>query len=365
MESTPPRQYSIPLTKPIVTWVLLAMNVFIWLAMTLAGGSDNPAVLEAFGAKVNALIVMGEYWRLLTSCFLHIGLLHLAFNMYALYILGPELEALYGRERFTIIYLFAGLFGSLASFALNPHLSAGASGAIFGLVGALAAFYWRQRQAFGALSQRRLANMVMVIALNLFIGLTTPGIDNMAHMGGLVTGLILGWQLAPLYRFTQQPDGTRVIVDQNGWRRQWWAVVLTGVLFVWCAALFIYQQSDSAGVYLYRGQQALAAGQSYQARTEFQAAIERDSQLSAAYFGLGNAYFALHDYPAAIDAYRQTLELEPAWIEAHWNLALCYVKLGRRTEAIAAMRAYLDAGPGPDEEQKARDLITAWSGQTW
>jgi rhomboid protease GluP len=363
MNESPRRQYAIPLTKPIVTWVILCINVAIWLAMTLVGGSDNTAVLVQFGAKVNALIVLGEYWRLLASCFLHIGIVHLAFNTYALYVLGNEVEAFYGRVRFTIIYLLAGLFGSLVSFALNPGLSAGSSGAIFGLIGTLAAFYWRQREAFGPIARRRFANMIMVVALNVFIGLTTPGIDNFAHLGGLVAGLILGWQLAPRYEVAPQPDGSFGVVDRNGLRRQWWAVLLSAALFAWCAVLFVNQQADSSDVHVFLGRQALENGQATQAQAEFQVAVERDPGSARAHFGLGNAYYELGDYESAAAAYRRTLELAPDWIEAHWNLALCYARLGRTSEAIAAMRAYIDADPGPDEVRKARELIAQWSRQ--
>jgi len=361
MNESPRHQYTIPLTRPVVTWAILCINVGVWLAMTLAGGSENTAVLVQFGAKVNALIVMGEYWRLLTCCFLHVGIVHLAFNTYALYILGTEVEAFYGRSRFTIIYLLAGLFGSLASFALDPALAAGASGAIFGLVGTLAAFYWRQRGTFGAIAQRRLANVVMVAALNIFIGFTTPGIDNFAHLGGLVAGLILGWQLAPRYEPATRPDGSFGVVDVNGLRRQWWAVLLSVALFAWCAFLFISYQADSAAVHVFKGHQALAQGQLTQARTEFEAAVARDPGSPQAHFGLGNACYGLGRYESAAEAYRRTADLDPTWTEAYWNLALCYVKLGRRTEAIAALRAYVDADPGPDEVRRARELIAAWS----
>jgi len=358
MDESPRRQYAIPLTKPpIVTWALLCINVAVWLAMTLSGGSDDPDVLVLFGAKVNALIVLGEYWRLLTSCFLHVGIVHLAFNMYSLYILGTEAEAFYGRARFIVIYLLSGLFGSLVSLALNPNLSAGASGAIFGLVGALAAFYWRQREAFGDVSQRRFANMIVIIGLNVLIGFTTPGIDNFAHLGGLVAGLALGWQLCPRYEMAQQPDGSRSVVDDNGLRRQWWAVLLAIALLVWCAFLFINQQADSSDVHVFLGHQALQHGRLIPARAEFQAAVERAPDSAHAYFGLGHACYDLHDYESAAAAYRRTLELSSDWIDAHWNLALCYVQLDRIPEAIAALRAYIDANPGPDEVQKAQDLV--------
>src|SRR5262245_57817063 len=106
--------------------------------MTFAGGATNPATLLAFGMKSNAQIDSGEYWRLITPIFIHIGLLHLMFNSYALWIVGPQVEKLYGGARFLILYMATGVAGVLGSYWQHPNdPSAGASGAIFGLFGAL------------------------------------------------------------------------------------------------------------------------------------------------------------------------------------------------------------------------------------
>jgi rhomboid protease GluP len=341
----------------VLTWLLLGINVVVWLLMMLAGGSENTDVLVQFGAKVNVLIAQGEYWRLLTSCFLHVGIMHLAFNAYALFVFGTEAEAFYGRARFLIIYLLAGLFGSLVSFAFNPGVSAGASGAIFGLIGALAAFYRRQHETFGAAAQRRLMSMVLVAGLNVFIGFTTPGIDNFAHLGGLAAGLLLGWLLSPRYEAALRPDGSFGVVDRNGLRQRWWAVLLAVVVFVGSAALSIGLQADSADVHVFRGYQALERGQAAQAQAEFQAAVERAPGSASAYFGLGSAYYDQGQYDLAAQSYRRALELQPGLAGAHWNLALCYAQLGRRSEAIAELQAYIASNPGSDEVRQAEELI--------
>ena len=124
-----PTTYALPLHRPVVTWIMLAGIVLVFLLETLAGGSTNTQVLVRLGAKVTPLIVQSEYWRLFTSTFLHIGLVHLAFNGYALLLLGTEMERLFAWPRFLAIYLLSGLFGSLASYALSDTISAGASGA--------------------------------------------------------------------------------------------------------------------------------------------------------------------------------------------------------------------------------------------
>lgn len=201
--------YRIPMAQPRWTYVLLGVNVVVFLVMTVFGaryglginGSQDTRVLVIFGAMQNQLIAQGEYYRLLTSMFLHIGLIHLAFNSYALYILGQDVERLYGSARFLLIYFLSGLGGSLASFVLgNAGVSAGASGAIFGLVGTEIVYFYLHRSTFGQRGQAQLRSLLMLAGINLFLGFTIPGINNLAHMGGLVFGALLGWILAPKYR---------------------------------------------------------------------------------------------------------------------------------------------------------------------
>lgn len=172
---------------PFLTYIFLGINLVVFLLMTIAGGSTNQQVLIAFGAKVNTLIQAGEVWRLLTSTFIHIGLMHLAFNLYALWALGPLTEENFGHRRFFMIYILSGLGGSIASFLFSSALSAGASGAIFGLLGALLYYSYKRP----ALWKSGLGmNLVVVILVNLGFGFVQPGIDNFAHLGGLVIGAI-------------------------------------------------------------------------------------------------------------------------------------------------------------------------------
>ncbi|HEY8909284.1 MAG TPA: rhomboid family intramembrane serine protease [Desulfosporosinus sp.] len=173
---------------PFLTYIFLGINLVVFLLMTLAGGSTDQRVLIAFGAKVNSLIEAGEVWRLLTSNFIHIGIMHLAFNLYALWALGPLTEESFGHRRFFMIYIFSGLGGSIASFLFTTALSAGASGAIFGLLGALLYYSFKRPQLWkSGLGM----NLVLVIMVNFGFGLIQPGIDNFAHLGGLLTGAII------------------------------------------------------------------------------------------------------------------------------------------------------------------------------
>jgi len=178
--------------KVSVTYVFLAANIIIWIVMSIFGILSDLSTtqqLVLFGAKVNQLIAQGQTWRLLSAMFLHVNLMHLFFNTYALFIYGPIVEKIYGRMKYLAIYLVAGFIGTLASYIFNPFPAAGASGAIFGLMGSL--LYLRQhrkdffKRTFGP-------GLIMIIAINLMYGITQPGIDNWGHMGGLAGGYVIG-----------------------------------------------------------------------------------------------------------------------------------------------------------------------------
>ncbi|KRN01714.1 membrane-associated serine protease [Levilactobacillus senmaizukei DSM 21775 = NBRC 103853] len=177
--------------QPFVTISLIALMVIVYGAMTLAGGSTNINVLITFGAKVNALVQQGEWWRLVTPIFLHIGFTHILMNMITLYFVGMQIEAAFGHTRFLIMFLVAGIGGNVASFCFSDSLSAGASTAIFGLFGAflmLGESFW-QNPVIRQLARTFLAFVVMNIAFDVF----TPGIDMAGHLGGLVAGFLIAY----------------------------------------------------------------------------------------------------------------------------------------------------------------------------
>jgi rhomboid protease GluP len=165
----------------------------VFLLMALAGGSGNEPTLMAFGVKSNPEIAAGQWWRFVTPIFIHIGLLHLFFNSYALWIVGPQVEKLYGGARFVILYLLTGVAGVYGSYMYHPYtISAGASGAIFGLFGVLLVFGLRYRSEIPAFFKRAVGTGVLpVIVLNLIIGFSIPAIDNSAHISGLLAGAAL------------------------------------------------------------------------------------------------------------------------------------------------------------------------------
>lgn len=228
----PGRRLPLPLSKPFLTYVLLGLIVIIWLLMEQSGGSQNPQVLVRFGANFGPLILNGETWRLFTSMFLHIGLAHLFFNSYALFIFGLEMERLYGPDRYIIIYILSGLFGSLASFASRgPQVfSAGASGAIFGVIGMNLAYFLLHRETFGRFGRQRVMNTLFIIGINLVFGFTIPGIDNLAHLGGLVSGFVLGYGLAPRYKVVDEYTLNPRVIDTVSLVKRWWIPALAIIL---------------------------------------------------------------------------------------------------------------------------------------
>jgi rhomboid protease GluP len=182
---------------PVTTCLLIAIGA-VYIGETVSGGSTNSDVLVTFGANVPALVLRdGQWWRLFTSMFLHIGIFHLILNGWALYQLGALFEILLGSSRLAGVYLVSGLAGSFASLFWTKGLSAGASGAIFGLMGALIAFLLRRREMLTPAAKSLLGQLVLWAGINVFIGFTTPGIDNAAHLGGCAAGFLLGLALKP------------------------------------------------------------------------------------------------------------------------------------------------------------------------
>lgn len=180
-----------------MTPLIILVNIAVFALMVLRGVSwmdPTSRELVKWGADFGPLTTNGEWWRTVTSMFLHIGIIHLAFNMYALYRVGELTERLFGNLGFAVLYLLAGVGGSVASLYRNPEIvSAGASGAIFGLFGGLIAFLLVQRHAIPPKTLKSLmSSAVGLVLFNVVFGATVPGIDMAAHIGGLVAGLIVG-----------------------------------------------------------------------------------------------------------------------------------------------------------------------------
>lgn len=176
----------------MLTNILIAINLLVFLIS--AWISKNIFDIDIYtliimGAKVNSLIDKGQVWRLITCAFLHGGLIHIFFNMYALKILGPEIEYVYGKVKYLVIYLLSAIAASIFSYIFGPQsVSVGASGAIFGLFGAMLIFGIKHRKQMG---KAYMMNILQVIFVNVIIGISSSNIDNAAHFGGLIVGALI------------------------------------------------------------------------------------------------------------------------------------------------------------------------------
>ena len=180
------------------TLALVALNIILYLFTAFASKSLDIGieVLIRYGAKVNELIMAGEVYRLLTSAFLHGDLTHILFNMYALFALGKLVEEAMGTARFLIVYFISALGGGLMSFFFTPNVSVGASGAIFGLLGAVLVLALLGKSG---VNRRMFPRILLLLGINLFSGFSSSTIDNFGHIGGLLAGILVSFTLLQFF----------------------------------------------------------------------------------------------------------------------------------------------------------------------
>ncbi len=233
-------------TSMLFTQVIVGINAAVFVGMLVAGvqmlGNPSGEDLVRFGANFGPYTLSGQWWRLLSCVFIHGGLLHIAFNMWCLWDLGRLAESIYGHLMFAAVYLITGLTSSLASIFWNPFtLSVGASGAIFGIAGALiAAFYLGEFSLPRAAMSGMLRSVMLFVGYNLFFGAIVARTDNAAHVGGLLMGLIMGALIAKLAP-QQDAVGRRI------------AILLFGLLLAYCGAVYL-QRSARSGFHRQLGQ---------------------------------------------------------------------------------------------------------------
>ena len=320
--------------ESVVTWLLIVLNLMVYALVALQGNPEDPLVLLKYGAKWAPAIFSGQWWRFLTAPFLHFGIFHLGMNLYALYSIGQQVEYLAGSLRFFLIYLSAALWGVLGSLYFSPQsISAGASGAIFGLVGSLLCFALLYRHAVrpGALQ-----HLVLVIGLNIFLGLLIPGIDNFAHIGGLVAGFFAAY-FSPF-----KPRSKRVLV-----------VSCFGLNTLLSKVNAAIPQAGSWKELLASGSEALEE-KNYQeavacleeAKGKAPAAMDDllSLKLAEAHFHLGNELLD-EDPVKAAQHYTSSIanRADPA---TYHNLVLAYLTAGNEKKARETLEVALEKYPG-------------------
>jgi rhomboid protease GluP len=355
-----------------LTAVLVAINVLIFIAMVVKGASATQPTsdqLLLWGANFGPLTLTGQWWRLLTAMFVHIGLVHLALNMWCLWQLGLLAEYLYGPKTFLALYAMSGLAASIVSLARNPLVvTAGASGAIFGLAGALiATLYLGKLAAPKGAWRTSLTSLVAFAGYNLVFGFLIRGIDNGAHLGGLLSGLALGSVLSVDFRQqTPRQSRLRPVVFPA------FAIVLVaGAAAVRLAHMPVVRlhnaeqqlrKGDTAGAlqeltevvklrpnyvpaWMLLGSAYLRTQQDDKAEAAFQRAVQLNPRNPAVLTPLGVLYLRSKRYEPARQAFQQVTELNPKDAEAQVNLGVTLNLLGRSDEALTRFRKAIELNP--------------------
>ncbi|MEH7121137.1 rhomboid family intramembrane serine protease [Neobacillus vireti] len=326
--------------KPLITYVFIVIQLAVFLWLELNGGSTNTSTLIKYGAKVNALIYQGEWWRLITPVFLHIGFLHLVMNTVALYFLGTAVEGIFGKSRFLFIYLLAGFTGFIASFLFSSNISAGASGAIFGCFGALLYF----GVIYPKLFFRTMGmNIMVVLGINLVFGFSASGIDNAGHLGGLAGGFLAAG-------ITHFPKKKKPLLQVT--------FLIASLAIIWSSLSYgfsSFAQSKDENSNLIMAEEFVKQGKYDQAYKLLRDTEQNADNLSErTYFLLSFVEIKKNMLNDAKTHLQKAIQLDPKLDEAYFNLALIYLEQNDLKQAkINAEKA---ASLEPQKEQYT-DLV--------
>jgi rhomboid protease GluP len=323
-------------TSMAVTQAIFGINVAVFVAMALAGVSiTDPSGRELvrWGANFGPYTMGGQWWRLLTCVFLHIGIIHIGFNMWCLWDLGRLAESLYGHWTFGAVYLITGLSASVASVAWHPTgLSAGASGAIFGIAGALiASFYLGEFSLPRAAVAGTLRSVVMFAGYNLVFGAISGRTDNAAHVGGLVSGLILGALIARVAPNADEP------LRRVG-------VFLVGVLLVAGGVTWLQRSHVRLGS-MDQARQFLAQGKTDEAIARLEAVVRQHPDYAPAHLELARAYAIKRDFARSEVELKRAIELNPRNENALYALGFTELEQKRAQQAREAFAQILKLNP--------------------
>src|SRR5215467_15342657 len=287
-----------------VTIALVAINALVFAVMVLRGVSfldPTPQQASAFGADFGPLTFNGQWWRLVTSMFVHFGIIHIGLNMWCFWNLGRGAEILIGRFSYLLAYFASGIFGSIASVYWQPMAAgAGASGAIFGIAGVLFTFvYLKKTPSHLQINKKMLSSLGTFIFYNLVIGASIPGISNAAHIGGLVMGAVVGAFL-PAASASKSARRLRLSL----------VVVFCGAsLFASAAAA---KRLRSGVAELPAIQTLISQGKNDEAISKSQEITARDPQFAPAHDLLAKLYLVRGDYPKAISALEKANAADPS-----------------------------------------------------
>ena len=319
-----------------VTRILVGLNIAVFAGMALTGVSvlePKPADLVKWGADWGPLTLGSQPWRLLTSNYVHIGVIHLFFNMWCLLNLGALAERLLDRKTYLLIYTMCGLAGSCVSLWWHPEVvGAGASGAIFGLAGALlAVLYLGKFPGSRDAIRPTLKSLLSFAGWNLFFGLRA-GVDNSAHVGGLVAGLAMGAIFSRLLRSPEdQRSGVRNLVALGGALILLVAFIGTRREYQYPAHVAITPEDYFAAIH--NALTALGKNDSQTAIVELRKVVAVNPRNAQAHYLLGSSYLTAHQPDAAMSEFQQALAIRPKYRDAEIGLSMAYSAKGMRREA--------------------------------
>jgi membrane associated rhomboid family serine protease len=329
------------------THVIVGINVLVFLAMVFSGLSPlNPTTeqLKHWGANWGPLSLGTQPWRILTSNYVHIGIIHLAFNMWCLWNLGQLAERILGRLNFVILYTICGIAGSLASLWWHPMVvGAGASGAIFGLAGAsIAVFYLGHLPIARAAIQGTMRSLMTFVGYNLLFGLA-PGIDNSAHFGGLLAGLAMGAALSK--HVLVAPEVRRT------WARLTWftmavvlGVAMVGIRHHYPQIPLLANPQAITAQQMVGARRALQQRRPDEAIAQLQNVVEALPKAAEPRYMLGEAFLMKRQPDQAIAAFQEALQLDPEFGEAAAGLGTAYLMKGMKAEAQKAFQKAAELG---------------------
>ncbi len=229
--------------KPLMTYLLMGITIAVFLLQLVSQTILEYDLPVALGAKDNALIVSGQVWRLITPILLHASLIHIAFNMYALYALGSRIEQYFGPWRMLATYLISGFAGNVFSMMFTQEASIGSSPAIFGLLGAYGIFIYFNREIFGKrISNSTLTMIVVIAAINFALGMA-PNVDNWGFVGGVLGGILFAWQGGPLLE-VRVIRPVMIITDRRDSSDFYQAIAIVGGFFIFLAIGALYLMSQ-------------------------------------------------------------------------------------------------------------------------
>jgi rhomboid protease GluP len=339
--------------SPTVTLSLLSLNILVYLAMGLSGVSWNePSLRDAvrWGADFGPLTLSGDWWRVLTSTFVHFGILHIGFNMWCLWSLGRTLEFFMGRKGFVLTYIASGCAASLASLAWDPwRVSAGASGAIFGVAGAWASYLlFKKTPIDKSLLKGQLRSLFIFIGYNLFYGAVSGAVDNSAHIGGLLSGAILG-ALIPALKLPGRKAAAEIVptasIDAytarvSGTDRALWLIAVGSVVVLFATGARI-RMANLPAVHYGEAVRLVEAGKLGPGIEEMRQSVALSGQLTIPGALLGELLLEQDDPQAAAPVLEHILVTNPNAYDIQHNLALAYLGSGQAPAAVAEINRAL------------------------